>query len=152
MRGWRISIAELMGIMVIAALTVAAAREADNPWETASAGLVIAIFLWSTFRAGLGPVAGRRFWFGFSAFGWAHFLILGSRFEDVLPSIYLVDQLWDSIWEFFKADATSPKDQSALRSVLDDLVMMFLILSSLAVALIGGLVASRRRPKRRGLA
>jgi hypothetical protein len=87
----------VMGSIAFLAAGMAALKQPYQPAITILLTLTIATLLASSIRAPLAPSRkARAWWFGFSLFGWAHLLLVGSGWREWLPTTAAVDSL--ALW------------------------------------------------------
>lgn len=98
MRRPRISIARLMGAILVAGIGLAALREGTEELTFLVLLLGLILFIDATFQATLVPPRGRAWWVGFSTFGWSHLFLSATKMAEFLPTYFLVpERVWGLI-------------------------------------------------------
>jgi hypothetical protein len=101
MRRFRFSIASLLGVVLFAALALAALRAATDAWDSGVFTTTVLIFLVALLLTVHGTERRRAYWLGFALFGWAYLA------ASLIPSI---EARLPSTWGFARVQAVVAAD------------------------------------------
>ena len=95
MKPFRVSIAGVMGLVVIAAVGLMGLREGKPLWASLTFGSTLLFLLGSSLNALLRPANSRAGWLGFALFGWVSLALSFGPWAKLelppMPSTWLVD-------------------------------------------------------------
>ncbi len=106
----RVSIAGLMGFVVVVAVGLVALKQADPTWASACFTIAVGTLTVGIFRAVFGRGRSRTFWTGFSLAGWLYlFWVFGvfSRADEVEPPPLLTRSGLARVQEILHPKATT---------------------------------------------
>ena len=148
----RVTIVGLMAAIVVCATAFAALRTASDLWAgafyTLTAVLLLVAVLAARFRRG----AERAFWFGFAVFGWGFFLLGWGPWTDARIEegevVYNAHLLTTKLVLFLVPRLRKATDDpEAINQITANTLRISYLLTTLTLALVGGLIAvlMRRR-------
>jgi hypothetical protein len=135
-----------MALIAVVALGFSSLRAASPHWVNVVFALTVATLLVAAMRAILTPSpTARRWWSGFSLFGWAHLLLAGSQWWVTMPTQWLMHWSMESVAaEFLPFPTRGPGYTNAMHAANGEFYLAATSLASLyltlMIALVGGLL------------
>jgi hypothetical protein len=122
MRRIRFSIASLLVVVLFLAVSTAALRESNEPWESGLFTLTLVILLTSVLLAIHRTASRRAFWVGFALFGWTYLALslvpsIESRLATTKALAYLDSKVPGRPQNFFKLHVTGGTPGNRVHSV-----------------------------------
>lgn len=156
--GPRGRIGGLMALIVALAVGLAPLRGPSEARADCAFALTVAILIGASMRGVLArsPAVGR-WWSGFGLFGWAHLLLIGSKWRERMPTDRLINRITDwAIADRMPFPTRGPGYTDAMHRANGEFMMAGATLVTLdltmLIALLGGVLTGwlARRPGGRG--